>query len=83
MVIGAELNSEEHGWIPRNYDWRGIKPLDARTDIRTRLDGKKNLHLANLFTNLSFSISNIDRHITINYSFLSTTCTLETLKRIF
>jgi hypothetical protein len=38
VVIGAELGMEDHGLIPRNYDGRGLEPLDARTDPRTRFN---------------------------------------------
>jgi hypothetical protein len=32
-VIGAELDIRDHGSIPRNCDQKGLKPLDARTDL--------------------------------------------------
>jgi hypothetical protein len=34
MMIDAELGREEHGSIPRNYDWRGLNSLDVRTDSK-------------------------------------------------
>jgi hypothetical protein len=38
VVIDAKLGREDHGSIPRNCDWKGLKPLDARTDPRLRLN---------------------------------------------
>jgi hypothetical protein len=38
VVIGTELGREDHGSIPGNCDRRELKPLDAITDSRTRLN---------------------------------------------
>ncbi|MCI23947.1 hypothetical protein A2U01_0045130, partial [Trifolium medium] len=38
VVIGAELGREDHGSIPATAIGRRLKPLDARTDPRTRLN---------------------------------------------
>ncbi|MCI21744.1 hypothetical protein A2U01_0042914, partial [Trifolium medium] len=39
VVIDAELGREDHGSIPATAIGRGQKPLDVRTDLRTRLGG--------------------------------------------
>jgi hypothetical protein len=38
VVIDAELGKEDHDLIPVTAIGRGLKPLDARTDPRTRLN---------------------------------------------
>jgi hypothetical protein len=45
VAIGAELDRKDRSLISRNCDRRGLKPLDAKTDPRTRFNGwskKKN-----------------------------------------
>jgi hypothetical protein len=32
VVIDTELDRDDHGSILRNYDGRGLEPLDARID---------------------------------------------------
>ncbi|MCI30886.1 hypothetical protein A2U01_0052097, partial [Trifolium medium] len=39
MVIGAGLGRKNHSSILRNCDRRGLRPLDARTDLQIRLGG--------------------------------------------
>ncbi|MCI12215.1 hypothetical protein A2U01_0033318, partial [Trifolium medium] len=39
VVIGAGLGREDYGSIPATAIGRGLEPLDARTDSRTRLGG--------------------------------------------
>jgi hypothetical protein len=39
VVIDAGFDRENHGTISRNFDRRGLKLLDVRTDPRIRLDG--------------------------------------------
>jgi hypothetical protein len=39
MVIGAELGREDHGSIPATTIGKRLKPLDGRTDLRTRFNG--------------------------------------------
>jgi hypothetical protein len=38
MVVGAEIGREYHGSIPAIVIERGLEPLDARTDSKTRLN---------------------------------------------
>ncbi|MCI83039.1 hypothetical protein A2U01_0104314, partial [Trifolium medium] len=38
MVIDADIGREDHGSIPATAIGRRLEPLDARTDIRTRLN---------------------------------------------
>jgi hypothetical protein len=38
VVIGAELDREDHGSIPVTAIGRGLESLDAKTDPRTRLN---------------------------------------------
>ncbi|MCI00611.1 hypothetical protein A2U01_0021631, partial [Trifolium medium] len=43
VVIDAELSKKNHGSIPRNYDWDGTKPLDARNGRKNTLGNKPKL----------------------------------------
>jgi hypothetical protein len=38
VVIDAELCSIDHDSMTRNCDQKGLKPLDAKTDSRTKLN---------------------------------------------
>jgi hypothetical protein len=38
MVIDVELGRENYGSIPATAIRRGLKPLDARIDLRTKLN---------------------------------------------
>jgi hypothetical protein len=38
VVISAELDRDEHGSTLYNCDLKGLKPLDARIDPRTRFN---------------------------------------------
>ncbi|KAK2367615.1 hypothetical protein QL285_080880 [Trifolium repens] len=39
VVIDAELGMEDHSSIPATAIRKRLKPLDVRTELRTRLDG--------------------------------------------
>jgi hypothetical protein len=55
VVIDTELGRDDHGFIPATAIWRGLEPLDARTDSQPDLNGgekPKNKQINNYLFNV-------------------------------